>query len=325
MNFDPSYIIGAFVAMGSAIVALALAIGYLWRQQVKQNAANDKKFAKMDEELKKAIRERCIRGGGEPRPCLKDQTCQHKKNQDETKQFLHPLALIIGTLVIFALTSCSFRLPHPAPDAPVKTIEQVIAEKTAVEQQRDQAITTSAQAKQAAAQARKDAESAKAYAEEKDQEAKRLDAIAKELRNQEIAAGITRTSWWMAGSGIVALALGIFLVLRFGGKTALAITIAGAGAFGLGLIGLLIAPHWIAWAWGIAIAVILSIIAGITYLLHDHFRAATEMVHGIQNVKDRFFPKLSDGTNTMMREEINKILIESQKKHRKTIQRILGK
>ena len=235
------------------------------------------------------------------------------------------MRIILCILSIVMLCSCSFRIPHPAPDKPIKTIEQVIAEKTAVEQQRDQAITTSAQAKQAAAQARKDAESAKAYAEEKDQEAKRLDAIAKELRNQEIASGITRTSWWLAGSGIVALALGIFLVLRFGGKTALAIAIAGAGTFSLGLIGLLIAPHWIAWAWGIAIAVILSIIAGITYLLHDHFRAATEMVHGIQNVKDRFFPKMSDGTNPAMRDEINKILTESQKNHRKTIQRILGK
>lgn len=60
----------AFIAMGGAIAAMAAAIVYLWRQQVKNYKDTEKRFQKIDEELKQAIRERCIRGGGEPRPCL---------------------------------------------------------------------------------------------------------------------------------------------------------------------------------------------------------------------------------------------------------------
>jgi hypothetical protein len=78
MNFDQSYIVAAFIAMGSAIVALALAIAYLWKQQNKHNEVTEKRFQKLDEELKQAIRGRCIRGGGDPRPCL-NQTCVHSE------------------------------------------------------------------------------------------------------------------------------------------------------------------------------------------------------------------------------------------------------
>jgi hypothetical protein len=226
-------------------------------------------------------------------------------------------------MAVVAMSSCS--LARQPIETTKQSIEQVIAEKAAAEQQRDQAITTSAQAKQAASLARKDAESAKAYAEEKDQEAKRLDKIASDLRTQEISAGITRASWWFSGSGILALAGGIFLFLRFGSKTGLTIAITGAAAFAIGIIGLLIAPHWIAYAWGGAIALLLALICGITYLLHEKFGALKEVTHGTQKLKDRFFPKMPDGSNPEIRNEINKILSDSQKKHRKTIDELLRK
>ena len=323
MNFDPSYIIAAFIAMGAAIVSLALAIAWLWRQQVKESTANKKQFAKLEEELRKAILNRCIRGGGDPRPCLKDQSCPNKRTQEETKQFLHPLVLFISSLFLLTLASCSFRIPSPGPSTPKPSIEQVIAEKAAIEQQRDQAITTSAQAKQAAAQARQEAQAAKSYADQKGQEAKRLDTIANDLRAQEISTGITRASWWLSGSGILAIAVGIFLFLRFGGKTAISIAISGAAALTLGIIGLCIAPHWILWAWIGAALLVVSVVAGAIFLLHQNAIAAKKIAKGIQTVKDRFYPKLPNGENSLMRNEVNEILASTQKGAEKTIQKII--
>jgi hypothetical protein len=309
--------------MGSAIVALALAIAYLWRMQVKQSADYGKKFAKLEEELRKSILARCIRGGGEPRPCIKWHACKQDKSKEETRPFTNqvPFAPVICAMIVLFLSSCLGRTPETTG----KTIEQVIAEKVEAEKQRDQAINTSADAKKAAAQARQDAAAAQAVADEKGLEAKRLDKIAKDLQTKEIAAGITRASWWLSGSGVVALAVGVFLFLRLGGKTAISIAVSGAAALGLGIVGLLIAPYWIAWAWGVAIVALLALIGGVVYLLHDYFGAAREVVHGIQGVKDRLFPIKKDGTMPLSRKEVNAVLEFHQKKHRKTIQRIIGK
>ena len=316
MILDDSIVISAFTVLSAAVVVL-------WRQQVKDARDNKKKFEKLEEELKQAIRERCIRGGGNPRHCLKDQSCSNKRNQEETKQFLHPLVLFIGSIFLLTFASCSFRIPSPEPSTQKPSIEQVIAEKAAIEQQRDQAITTSAQAKQAAAQARQEAQSAKSYADQKGQEAKRLDTIANDLRAQEISTGITRASWWLAGSGLLAIAVGIFLFLRFGGKTAISIAISGAAALTLGIIGLCIAPHWILWAWIGAALLVVSVVAGAIFLLHQNASAAKKIAKGIQTVKDRFYPKLPNGENSLMRNEVNEILASTQKGAEKTIQKII--
>jgi hypothetical protein len=63
MILDDSIVIGAFSVLSAAVAIL-------WRQQVKDARENKKKFEKLEAELKQAIRERCIRGGGDPRPCL---------------------------------------------------------------------------------------------------------------------------------------------------------------------------------------------------------------------------------------------------------------
>lgn len=61
MNLDQSYVIAAFIAMGAAIVALALAIGRLWIVQTKQSTLWSKKFEGLEERLRNSILLRCIR------------------------------------------------------------------------------------------------------------------------------------------------------------------------------------------------------------------------------------------------------------------------
>jgi hypothetical protein len=87
MTFDISYIVGAFVAMGGAIVVLAAAIGILWRQQQKDAKDTRKRLGDLEAQLRDALKERCIRGGGDPRPCL-TRFCINDEHQEQTKSAL---------------------------------------------------------------------------------------------------------------------------------------------------------------------------------------------------------------------------------------------
>lgn len=205
------------------------------------------------------------------------------------------MRLLIISIALLFMVACSTRQPKQ-DQSPTKNIKELIAEKTEMQSKLDQSITTSAQAKQAAGKARQEAEIARGIASEKDREAKSLDAIAKNLRKEEVAANISRASWWITGIGALALGLGIFLFLRLGGKTAIGIAIAGACGLSLGVVGLLIAPHWIAWAWGGAGVLGIAMVAGVVYLLRNHFRASSEMVQGVQNLKKQF-PKMKQAIN----------------------------
>ena len=79
MEIDSKLIIGTIIALSTAIVVLSGAIGLLWRAHNTQNKINNKKFEKIDQELKDALKNVCVRGGGWPRWCIDN--CEHvKKN-----------------------------------------------------------------------------------------------------------------------------------------------------------------------------------------------------------------------------------------------------
>jgi hypothetical protein len=66
-------------------------------------------------------------------------------------------------------------------------------------------------------------------------------------------------------------------------------------------------------------------VSGLLSQLRNSKTANVEMAQGIQAVKDRLFPKHEDGSNPQMRDEVNKILENHQKKSKKTVQKIIAK
>ncbi len=190
------------------------------------------------------------------------------------KRFIDILIIGVALLAILALSGCAVEsrpTPVPTPKTPIEEKIEAIA------QERDAAIKTSADAREAAKKARAEADAARKIADEKDAEARHFEDLNGKLRNQEIAGRIAIWSWVLAGAGAIGLLVGVWLCLRFPGKTALSVAISGAAALGLGLLGVWIAPHWLLAVWGVAGLAVLAIAGGTLYLLHDHQRALRQV------------------------------------------------
>lgn len=166
-------------------------------------------------------------------------------------------------IVALCLTGCGL-VEVREPEA-VATLRQEVEAATSArahaERQADAAVKTSAEAREAAAKARQEAEAARALADEKDGQVRRLDRLADQLRNQEVAGGIRRASWWAIAAGGLALVAGIVLAVWLQAPFALRVAACGGAVIAVGLVGLWLAPHWLWVAWlagGIAIAAALA-------------------------------------------------------------------
>ncbi len=179
-------------------------------------------------------------------------------------------ALILACSLL--LTGCGL-VEVREPEA-VATLRQEIQAATSAradaELQADAAIRTSAQAREAEARARQERDAAREIADEKDGEVRRLDRLANELRNQEIAAGIRRASWWSIAAGGLALVAGIALAIWLHAPYALRLAGSGAAVVVVGLVGRWIAPHWlwVAWVAG-ALAVLAALVVAARAYLHQ--------------------------------------------------------
>ena len=98
------------------------------------------------------------------------------------------------------------------------------------------------------------------------------------------------------GAGALAFGIGLFLLLRFGGKTALTLTISGASTAVLGLIGVWIAPWWATIALVGAIILVSGVVLGLAYLLIKNHDALFQTVKKIQDIKSEK-PELKEYIN----------------------------
>ncbi len=167
--------------------------------------------------------------------------------------------------------------------APVATVAALVEARVAAEHTSAEALKTSKDATQAAQEARQEARAARALADEKDGEAKRLEGVAEALRRAEIAHQIAIYGWCMIISGALGSLVGAFLVIRLGGKTAWTVLLIGAGTLALGLVALVLAPHWVLVAWSAAIVSLLILAGGLAYLLHGHQTALASLYHKTQD------------------------------------------
>ena len=184
----------------------------------------------------------------------------------------HAGLILLGailTMLTVLLTGCGdVRVdPNPGGDL-LDKLEQATKAKVASDARAESAIKTSKDAQQAAQDARSEAAAAQDLAREKTALADRLDARAQALVIAETAQRIALASWWLFFVGLVVGLVGLFLCLRFPSKTSLCIAIFGAGSLILGLFGVWLAPHWIAAAWGVGIAVLGALALGIIYIIH---------------------------------------------------------
>lgn len=182
------------------------------------------------------------------------------------------MAAMFALLALFILAGCDDPRPTPAP-GPSITIEQAVKDKVEAEKKADAAIKTSDDAKKAAQDARNEAAAARALADEKDGEAKKYEKQAADLRTQEIAAQITRYSWWLVGVGAFAAIAAGFLLFYAPGNLAIAIEASGIGLTALGLFGLWAAPHWLALACGFAIVVCAGLVGVLIWEIRRHHDA----------------------------------------------------
>jgi hypothetical protein len=207
-------------------------------------------------------------------------------------------------VILFLLLSfgCSGRDPInnndeiPVSSATEAKIQTLIKAEAQARQERDAAIKTSQDAKAAAFEERQKRDAALELAGKYDSEAKRLDKVAKELKAQEIAGKISFYSWLTFGAGALAFGIGLFLLVRFGGKTALTLTISGASTAVLGLIGVWIAPWWATIALIGAIILVSGLVLGLVYLLFKNHDALFQTVQKIQDIKSEK-PELKEYIN----------------------------
>jgi hypothetical protein len=169
------------------------------------------------------------------------------------------------------------RPPAPTKSATEARIESAVEARVAAERERDQAIKTSADAHQAAEKARQEAAAARALAAQLDAEAKRLEAEEQRLRREEIAAAIARAGLWLTIVGALAFGVGVFLILRLGGKTAWTLALCGASAIALGLLGVWLAPAWLGIAYAAGGVLLLALVGGLVYIFHDHQRSLRQV------------------------------------------------
>lgn len=197
---------------------------------------------------------------------------------------------IFAILFLFLL-GCSHRNPVHKDEIPVSSatearIQTLIVAEAKARQERDAAIKTSKDAVQAAFEERQKRDAALELAGKYDSEAKRLDKVAKELKRQEVASKISFYSWLTFGAGALAFGIGLFLFLKFGGKTALTLLISGASVAVLGLIGVWIAPWWATIALVGAITLVSGVVLGLAYLLLKNHDALFQTVKKIQDIKE---------------------------------------
>lgn len=165
-------------------------------------------------------------------------------------------------------------------EAPADVADQLKAAtyaKVEAEHKADAAIHTSADARKAESQAREEARAALALAAEKTGEADRLGKEAVRLRNSEVAEKITLYSWILIGVGLITGAVGAFIGVRFQSKTGLVVALCGGIVSGVGLVGLLVAPHWLLVAWVFVGVLIVGVIGLLVWLLLRHEAAAKVM------------------------------------------------
>ena len=197
--------------------------------------------------------------------------------------------ILIAILLLFSF-GCSGRDPIHKDEIPVSSateakIQTLIVAEAKARQERDAAIKTSKDATAAAFEERQKRDAALELAGKYDFEAKRLDKVAKELKAQEIAGKISFYSWLTFGAGALAFGIGLFLLVRFGGKTALTLTISGAVGAVVGLIGVWIAPWWATIALIGAIILVSGLVLGLVYLLFKNHDALFQTVKKIQDIK----------------------------------------
>lgn len=173
---------------------------------------------------------------------------------------LLPLFLVLG--------ACGDVRVEP-PKGPAPTIEQLTVEKADADRKADAAIKTSADATKAAQDAKANERAALALAAKYHTDADAFAKEASDLRTAEIAHAIRIASVWTTLAGLLACVAGVFLCVRFPlNKTPWAVFISGGIVLGLGLFGIMAAPHWILAAWISGAAAIAAAVVGGIYLAH---------------------------------------------------------
>lgn len=186
------------------------------------------------------------------------------------------MKLCILLVSIFLLGGClgdiRVETPQPKPDAE-KSVQELIAEKKQETKRADDAIKTSQDAKRERDAARDEARAAYVVGDAATKRADGLDKQYKQLVNEEVGVKIRTYSIWTLIAGVIGSIGATILFARFPGKTTGVVLVVAVGVAALGIVGIMLAPHWITVAWIAGVALLAFLVGVAVYVAHHRDNA----------------------------------------------------